>query len=184
LRTAAAATLVLSLLLAAGAVAEPGAIDVGGSAGLSYPVGAWGDNIGGGLSARGFALWRVSEGLGAGLGADLAVYGDAEDGDASLTRLAPQLIARGVLRPGAASFEPGLEVGLGMARTGLSASGGSDPASWDPFWRAGIRWGFSLGAGLRGGLGFDFSGVLADVESAESFELCFSVSREVGSISW
>jgi len=182
LRTAAAATLALLVLLASGALAQPGGIDLGASAGLSYPVGAWGENIGGGLSARGFGLWRASDGLRLGLGADLAVYGDADDGDASLSRFAPQLIAGGLLRPGAASFEPGLEVGLGMARTDLSASGGSDPASWDPFWRAGVRWGFSLGAGLRGGLGLDFSGVLADVESAESFELAFSVSREVGSI--
>ena len=176
MRTAAAAILVLAALsLAAG-------LELGANVGLSYPVGAWGDNIGGGISGRILGLVPAWERLRLGAGLDLALYGDAEGGDASLSRLAPQLVARGILRPGAASFEPGIELGLGMARTGLSASGGSDPASWDPFWRAGVRWGFGLGSGLRGGVGFDFSGVLADVESAESFELLFSVSREVGAI--
>jgi len=176
LRAAAAVILILTAV-----AASAGGLDLGASLGLSYPVGAWGDNIGSGISAEAVGLWKAYDRLGVGAGMGLSVYGDDWDGDASVVRLAPQLVARGVLRPGAASFEPGLEVGLGMARTSLSSSGGSDPASWDPFWRAGLRWGFGLGAGLRGGVGFDFSGVLADVETAESFEILFTVGRKVGS---
>jgi hypothetical protein len=175
LRTAAAAILILTVLSA-----HAGGLDLGASLGLSYPVGAWGDNIGSGLGLRTRGLWKAAEGLGLGAGLGLSLYGDSWDGDASLSRLAPQLVARGVLRPGAASFEPGLEVGLGMARSSMSSSGGTDPASWDPFWRAGLHWGFGLGDGLRGGIGLGFTGVLADIESADSFELLFSVSREVG----
>ncbi len=175
MRAAAAAILILTAL-----AASAGGLNLDASMGISYPVGAWGDNIGSGIGTRALALWKATERLGAGAGLGLTLYGDDWEGDASLSRLAPQLVARGVLRPGAASFEPGLEVGVGMSRSRLGSSGGVDPASWDPFWRAGLRWGFGLGEGFRGGIGFDFSGVLSDVETAESFEILFSVGREVG----
>ncbi len=51
--------------------------------------------------------------------------------------------------------------------------------TWDPFWRAGVRWEFGLGSGLRGAVGFDFRGIMAREESGDGFALVFRVSREV-----
>lgn len=166
-------------LLAALCAAAPAGITAGISAGPVFPAGGWGDNIGSGLDLQVFGRWMSDGRFGAGPGLSLAMYGDEYDGDASLTVLTPELSAAYHLRPGAASFSPGLEAGIGYSRSELEAGNGSDPVSWDPSWRAGFRWEFGMGAGFRGAAGFDFRGVLAEGESGDAFALVFRVSREV-----
>jgi hypothetical protein len=155
-------------------------LDVGVSTGPVFPVGGWGDNIGTGVEARASVHWKPWQrvGVGAALAADL--YGDAYDGDASLACISPEVSSAFFLRPHARVFNPGIEAGIGFSRSRLQSAGGSDPATWDPSWRAGIRWDFSLGSGFRGAIGFDFRGILASGGSADSFGLVFRASREVG----
>jgi hypothetical protein len=166
----------LGIVLAAGL--PP--LDVGVSTGPVFPVGNWGETIGTGIEARTSVHWKpwARVGVGAALQADL--FGDAWDGDASLSCIGPEISTAFFLRPGARVFNPGIEAAFGLTRSQLQSGGGTDPASWDPSWRAGLRWDFSLGMGLRGAAGFDFRGILASGESADSFGLVFRVSREVG----
>lgn len=166
-------------LLAVLCAASAAAVTAGLSLGPVFPVGSWGDNIGSGLDLRAYGRWMFSDAFGAGPGLALTMHGDAYDGDASLSVLTPEISAAYHLRPGAGSFSPGLEVGAGYSRSRLEAGGGSDPVTWDPFWRAGVRWEFGLGSGLRGAVGFDFRGIMAREESGDGFALVFRVSREV-----
>lgn len=170
--------LTLALLAALCAVA-PADIAAGMSVGPVFPVGGWGDNFGSGLDICAFGRWMWTDRLGAGPGLSLTMYGDAYDGDASLSIITPEISASYHLRPGARSFSPGLEAAIGYSRSRLEAGGGSDPATWDPAWRAGIRWEFGLGAGFRGAVGFDFNGILAQEETGDGFSLVFRVSRKV-----
>lgn len=155
-------------------------LDVGISTGPVFPVGNWGTNIGTGLEARASVHWKpwARVGIGAALQADL--FGDAWEGDASLACFGPEISTTLFLRPHARTFNPGIEAGFGVTRSRLQSAGGSDPATWDPSWRAGLRWDFSLGMGFRGAVGFDFRGILASGGSADSFGLVFRASREVG----
>jgi hypothetical protein len=155
-------------------------LDIGISTGPVFPVGNWGETIGTGIEARASVHWKpwARVGVGAALQADL--FGDAWDGDASLSCIGPEISTALFLRPGARVFNPGIEAAFGLTRSQLQSGGGTDPASWDPSWRAGLRWDFSLGMGFRGAAGFDFRGILASGESADSFGLVFRVSREVG----
>lgn len=166
----------LLLLVALAAQAD---LDAGMSAGVAFPVGQWGRQFGTGLDLGAHARWRLTRGIGAGLGLSAQVYGDAYDGDASLLVLAPSVSTALHLRPGARSFNPGLEASFGLARSVMTNAGGEDPATWDPFWRAGFRWDFGMGPGWRGAVGFDFSGVMGEGESADCFELVMRISRGV-----
>jgi hypothetical protein len=83
------------------------------------------------------------------------------------------------LRPWGDVFNPGIEAGAGMCRSSLSSGDGADPATWDPCWRAGIRWDFLLGAGFRGAIGCDYTGIMAKEKQGDTFGLVFTVSREV-----
>jgi hypothetical protein len=166
-------------LLAAVCAAAPAKTTAGLATGPVFPVGSWGDSFGSGLEFQAFARWMFSERFGAGPGLSMVLYGDEYDGDASLDVLTPEISAAFHLRPGARSFSPGIEVGLGYSRSSLESGGGSDPVTWDPSWRAGIRWEFGMGAGFRGAAGFDFKGIVAREETADGFALVFRVSREV-----
>jgi len=155
-------------------------LDIGLSTGPVFPVGAWGDNIGTGIEARASLAWKPWERVGVGAGITGCLYGDAWDGDASLACIGPEILTDLFLRPHARVFNPGVEAGFGLTRSRMESAGGADPATWDPAWRAGVRWDFSLGGGLRGAVGFDFRGILASGGSADSFGLVFRASREVG----
>lgn len=168
----------LLLLLVA---ALPPAMDfeVGLGTGLLYPVGDWGQYMGSGVSLRGWAAYRIGRFLQAGMGLNGSLYGDAYDGDASLSMIAPEALFAAYANPSSSSFNPGLEVALGMARSSLSNRGSSDPSTWDPWWRVGFRWEFGLGSGFKGKTGFDFGGALGQDQSAESFGLTLCLTREV-----
>jgi len=128
------------------------------SVGPSYSLGGWGDYMGTGITGRlGFSLKLNS----------------------SLTMLSPHVGAGYYLRPWGDTFNPGVEVAGGFCRSALKSGSGADPVTWDPFWRAGIRWDFRIGAGFRGAVGFDYTSVLASEKSGDTFGLLFTLSREV-----
>jgi hypothetical protein len=83
------------------------------------------------------------------------------------------------LRPWGNVFNPGIECSFGMCRSSLSNGSGTDPATWDMFWSAGLSWDFSIGAGFRGRVGTDYTSVIAELESGDSFSLLLGFSKEV-----
>ncbi len=168
-------TMILAAVLATAAAA--GAFEIeAGVAGMT-PIGGWGDNLSAGLAGELQFNWLVSRKFRAGAGVEGAVFGDANAGDASLSQFKPMGILSFYLRPHGASFNPGVVAAFGYCRTRLSSGGGVDPVSWDPFWRAGIRWNFSLGSPWRAGLGFDLESVVSQETSGDAFKLTFGVSR-------
>lgn len=167
------------LLLVAIGLAPAMDFEVGVGSGLLYPVGDWGQYLGSGVSLRGWASYRMNRYLQTGMGLNASLYGDGYDGDASLSMIAPEALFAAYINPSSSSFNPGVELGLGMARSSLSSRGSSDPSTWDPWWRAGFRWEFGLGAGFKGKTGFDLSGALGQEQSAESFGLVLCLSRRV-----
>jgi hypothetical protein len=170
-----------AIILACSAAAACSAIgiDIAAGAGLSYPTGQWGNSLNTGVDAELSASWIVTPSFRAGLGVSFNVFGSNDQGAASLTFFKPQLKAGYYLRPWGNVFNPGVVCAFGMSRTSLSNSGGTDPATWDPFWKMGLRWNFSVGGGFRGEVGGDFSSILAEMESADVFTLQFCISREV-----
>ncbi|MCK5130632.1 MAG: hypothetical protein KAR40_00590 [Candidatus Sabulitectum sp.] len=143
------------------------------------PIGGWGENLSSGLAGGLYGNWLFSPKFRAGLGIEGTVFGDANQGSASFTQMKPMGNVSLFLRPHGAVFNPGLVMGFGYCRSRLSSGGGIDPVSWDPFWRAGIRWNFSLGSPWRAGLGLDLEGIMASGKSGDAFRLTFGVSREV-----
>ena len=143
------------------------------------PVGGWGENLSNGLSGGLYGNWLFTEKLRAGLGIDGAIFADANQGSASFSQLKPMADVLFYFRPGGTVFNPGLSAGFGYCRSRLASGGGVDPESWDLFWRAGLRWNFSLGAPWRAGLGLDLESVMAAEKSGDAFRLTFGVSREV-----
>ena len=170
-----AIAMALSVAMVAAAVNVDLALDTG----LSYPTGKWGNSLNTGLNAGLYAAWLASPSLKAGLGISVSVFGSGDQGAASMTMVRPQIRAGYYLRPWGNVFNPGLVCSFGMCRSSLSNSGGTDPATWDPFWTVGIRWNFSIGGGFRGEVGSDYSSVMAEMQSGDSFNLQFGVSREV-----
>lgn len=154
-------------------------VDLALDTGLSYPTGKWGNSLNTGLNAGLYATWLASPSLKAGLGLSVSVFGSGDQGAASMTMVKPQIRAGYYLRPWGNVFNPGLVCSFGMCRSSLSNSGGTDPATWDPFWTVGLRWNFSIGGGFRGEVGSDYSSVMAEMQSGDSFNLQFGVSREV-----
>ncbi len=170
-------TVILAAALTSLAVA--GTIDfVVEGAGIT-PIGGWGTNLSNGLAGGVQANWLFSTRFRAGLGIEGATYGDGFDGNASFSQLKPMGILSLYLRPHGRTFNPGLVAAFGYCRSRLSSGEGIDPASWDPFWRAGLRWNFSLGSPWRAGLGFDLESVAASDKSGDAFRFTFGVSREV-----
>jgi hypothetical protein len=147
-------------------------------AGIS-PVGGWGNTLSSGLAGGIQLNWLFSSKFRGGIGIEGATFGDGNSGSASFSHLKPMGILSFYLRPNGASFNPGVVAAFGYCRSRLSSEGGIDPASWDPFWRAGIRWNFSLGSPWRAGLGFDLESVIASEKSGDAFRFTFGVSREV-----
>lgn len=170
-------TLMLVGFLAALAAAANLEIEVGG-AGLT-PIGGWGDDLSDGLAGEIQVNWLLSRKFRIGAGCEGAIYSDGYDGNASFSQLKPMGIVSFYLRPHGAAFNPGIVAAFGYCRSRLSSGGGVDPASWDPFWRAGLRWNFSLGSPWRAGLGFDLESVMAGETSGDAFRMAFGVSREV-----
>mgnify|MGYP001042433426 FL=1 len=169
----------LTLALAAALSAAALNVDLVAGTGLSYPTGKWGNSLNTGLDAGVFASWIATPSIRAGLGLSVGVFGSSDQGAASLTLLKPQIRAAYYLRPWGSVFNPGVVLSFGMCHSSLSNSGGTDPATWDPFWAAGLRWNFSVGGGFRGEIGFDYSSIMAELQSGDSFDLKFGVSREV-----
>ena len=169
------------MILACSAAAACSAIDIDFAAetGLLYPTGQWGKSLNTGVDAGLFASWIVTPSFRAGLGLSLSVFGSSDQGAASLTFLKPQLKAGYYLRPWGKVFNPGVVCAFGLSRSSLSNSGGTDPATWDPFWKIGLRWNFSLGGGFRGEIGGDYSSIMAEIESGDVFTLRFGIAREV-----
>lgn len=143
------------------------------------PIGGWGKDLDSGLAGGLYGNWLFSQKLRAGLGIEGAIFSDTYQGTASFTQLKPMGTASFYLRPHSASFNPGIAVGFGYCRSRLSSGDGVDPVSWDLFWRAGIKWDFSLGSQWRAGLGFDLESVMASEKAGDAFRLTFGVSREV-----
>ena len=170
-----AVLLALSVVLACCALD----LDLKATTGLTYSTGQWGNSLNTGVRAGFIANWIVTPSLRAGAGFALSVFGSDDRGAASLTFLSPQIRAGYYLRPWGNVFNPGLVCSFGFCRSSLSNSGGTDPASWDPFWKAGLRWNFNIGGGFRGEVGGDYSSIMAQKESADSFILLFEFSREV-----
>ncbi|MCK5841806.1 MAG: hypothetical protein KAH31_06550 [Candidatus Sabulitectum sp.] len=142
-------------------------------------IGGWGENLSNGLAGGLYGNWLFSDKFRTGLGIEGAVFGHASQGSVSFTQLKPMGNASFYLRPHGAVFNPGIVVAFGYCRSQLSSGDGTDPVSWDPFWRAGIRWNFSLGSPWRAGLGFDLESVMASEKAGDAFRLTFGVSREV-----
>jgi hypothetical protein len=153
--------------------------DLSVSVGPTYASGGWGDNLSTGVWGRLDFRWMITPSVRAGAGMEASAFGSRYDTDASLTIMSPHLSVAYYLRPGAAVFNPGIEAAGGFARSSLGSGGGTDPATWDPFWRAGVRWDFSIGAGFRGAVGCDYTGIMAEGKSGDMFGLVFAVSREV-----
>ena len=149
------------------------------SVGPSYSSGGWGDNLSTGIGGRVDFYWKITPSFRTGAGMEATAFGSRYNTNVSLTMLMPHVCAAYYLRPHARVFNPGIEIAGGMSRSSLHSGGGTDPATWDPFWRAGIRWDFSMGAGFRGAVGFDYAGVMAGEKSGNTFGLVFTVSREV-----
>jgi len=170
-----AMTMAFSVAFAAAAMN----VDLAVSTGLSYPTGTWGNSLNTGLDAGFYAAWKASPSLKAGLGLSMSVFGSGDQGAASMTLLKPHIRAAYYLRPWGNVFNPGLLCAFGMCRSSLSNSGGTDPATWDPFWTVGLRWNFSIGGGFRGEVGSDYSSVMAEMQSGDAFILQFGISREV-----
>ena len=154
-------------------------VDFSGGIGMSYPTGQWGNSLNTGLNAGVSASWVVTRSFRTGLGFSLSVFGSSDQGAASLTFFEPQLKAGYYLRPWGKVFNPGVVCAFGFCRSSLSNSGGTDPVTWDPFWKAGLRWNFSVGNGFRGEVGADYFSVMAEMKTGDSFVLQFGISREV-----
>ncbi len=143
------------------------------------PIGGWGEHLSNGLAGGLYGSWLFSDKLSAGLGVEGVVFGDGNQGSASFTQLKPMGIGSFYLRPYGRVFNPGLVVAFGYNQSRLSAEGGIDAASWDLFWRAGIRWNFSLGSPWRAGLGLDLESVMASEKTGDSFKFTFGISRGI-----
>ncbi len=143
------------------------------------PIGGWGENLSNGLAGGLYGNWLLSQKFRAGLGIEGTVFGDDNQGSASFTQLKPMGIVAFYLRPHGVAFNPGVVVGFGYCRSRLCSGGGIDPESWDPLWRAGVRWNFSLGSPWRAGLGLDLESVMASEKAGDTFRMTFGVSREV-----
>jgi len=170
---------VILLLFAAAVAVSSADIDVTGSVGLSYPTGKWGNSLNTGLDAGLSARWLVTRSFRAGAGLSFSVFGSGDQGAASLTFVKPRLDLAYYLRPHGSTFNPGVTGSFGFCRSSLSNSGGTDPATWDPFWSLGLRWNFSVGGGFRGEVGFDYSSIMAEQQTGDTFDLKFAFSREV-----
>jgi len=170
-------TIILAAVLFSPSLA--GTIEIGIDCAGVTPIGGWGENLSSGLSGEVQFNWLVSRKFRAGVGIEGATYGDGSSGNASFSQLKPMGILSFYLRPQGASFNPGIVAAFGYCRSRLSSGGGVDPASWDPFWRTGLRWNFSLGSPWRAGIGFDLESVMAADKSGDAFKFTFGVSREV-----
>lgn len=170
-------TIIFAAVLAS--VSLAGTLEIGiGGAGIT-PIGGWGENLSSGLSGELQFNWLFSRKLRAGAGIEAVTYGDGNDGNASFSQLKPMGILSFYLRPHGASFNPGIVAAFGYCRSRLSSGDGVDPSSWDPFWRAGLRWNFSIGSPWRAGLGFGLESVMAQDKTGDAFRFTFGVSREV-----
>ena len=167
------------LAFSAAAICSAIDIDLGAEIGMCYPTGQWGNSLNTGVDAGLSASWIVTQSFRTGLGLSFSVFGSSDQGAASLTFFEPQLKAGYYLRPWGNIFNPGVVCAIGLSRSSLSNSGGTDPASWDPFWNVGLRWNFNIGSGFRGEIGGDYSSIMAEMETEDSFSLKFGISREV-----
>jgi hypothetical protein len=170
---------ILALLFAVAMVGSAADVGVIISVGPSFPVGQWGRNLSTGIDARLAGEWMITPSLRAGAGVQGMAFGSTDGGSASLTMIIPQATLSWFLRPWGNTFNPGIECAFGLCRSSLSNGTGEDPATWDPAWRAGLRWDFSLGGGFRGRIGADYSSILAEKEQADSFTMLFGFSTEV-----
>ena len=167
------------LVLVALSFTQATTLEIEISGGPEYSVGSWGQYFGTGISFGGCALWKASQKLGAGLALDGNIYSSNGSSDASLSILSTEAVCSFFLRPGARSFNPGLIVAIGLSKSVLSSGSGTDPATWDPSWRAGFRWGFNIGAGFRGRFGFDFGSIISSESTGDYFGIRLGVLREV-----
>ncbi len=162
------------------AAASAGTVDLLAEIGTGFAMGGWGESFGPGFNLGLGAEWRVTSKLRAGGTVDVSSFSHSHSGDATLFMLRPAVRTAFYLNPGSPSFNPGIVATFGMCRTSLESGGGADTPSWDPFWRAGIRWDMSLGHPWRAGLGIDLESVMASQKSGDTFKLVLAVSREVG----
>lgn len=168
-----------ALLLAAVMACTAADIGFTASVGPTFPTGQWGRNLSTGIDARLMGEWLITPSLRAGAGVQGMLLGSTDGGSASLTIVTPQVSFAWFLRPWGRVFNPGIECAFGMGRSSLSNGDGHDPITWDPAWRAGLRWDFSMGGGFRGRVGLDYSSIIAEMEQADAFTLLFGFSTEV-----
>ncbi|MCK4671156.1 MAG: hypothetical protein KAT47_01350 [Candidatus Aegiribacteria sp.] len=154
-------------------------IELVAKGGPSFPTGQWGNSLSTGVDVGLSVSWVITPSLKVGGGINGSVFGSTDQGSVTLTLIKPGINVGYYLRPWGNVFNPGIECGFGVCRSSLSNDDGADPVSWDPFWRVGMRWDFSMGAGFRGRVGADYSSVLGEIETGDSFILLFGISREV-----
>lgn len=161
------------------AAASAGTADLMAEIGTGFAMGGWGDSFGTGLNVGLAAEYRLTRKLRAGAGFDVSSFSSENSGNAALFMMRPAIRAAFYMNPGSSSFNPGIAASFGLCRTSLESGGGSDDPSWDPFWRAGLRWDMSLGHPWRAGLGLDLESVLAPEKTGDTFRLVLAISREV-----
>jgi len=161
------------------AAASAGTADLFTEVGTGFALGGWGEGFGPGFNLGLGGEWRFTPGFRAGGAVDMSAFSRSDGGGASLFMSRPMVRAAFYFNPGSASFNPGVTASFGMCRTALESGGGADSPSWDPFWRAGIRWDMSLGAPWRAALGLDLESVMAEGKSGDAVRLVLAVSREV-----
>ncbi len=169
---------ILAALCIAGAAAA-GAVDLVAEMGTGLAMGGWGDAFGPGFNFGLGAEYRLTGKLRAGAGFDVSSFSSENSGSARLFMMRPAVRAAFYMNPGSPSFNPGIAASFGLCSTSLESGGGADDPSWDPFWRAGIRWDMSLGSPWRAGLGIDLESVMAPEKTGDTFRLVLAVSREV-----
>lgn len=169
----------LLLLITVVLLASATSFNVAVSGGMLWATGPWGNNFDSGMSCELNAVWNILPSLSTGVIVSGIAYNGIDDGRASLNMFNYGILAGYYLRPWGATFNPGIECSFGMNRSSLTNGTGSDPITWDPCWKAGLVWDFSIGGGLRGAIGCDYIQVLAEKQTSESFGMRIRISKEI-----
>lgn len=159
--------------------ASAGTADLYAEVGTGFAMGGWGENFDPGFNLGLGADWRLTSKFRTGAGFDISSFSHSHNGDVTLFMLRPSIRTAFYFNPRSSSFNPGIAAAFGMCRTELESGGGVDTPTWDPFWRAGIRWDLSLGRPWRANLGLDLESVMASEKTGDTFRLSIAVSREV-----
>ncbi len=168
--------LLLTVLVLA---ASAGSFDIAVSGGILWATGQWGNDFGNGMNCEFTGVWNILSSISTGVTVSGTTYSGGINGRASLNMFNCGIIVGYFLRPWGETFNPGIECSFGMNRSSLTNGTGSDPVTWDPYWKAGLVWDFSIGGGFRGAVGCDYIQVLAETQASESFGIRIGISKEI-----